>query len=43
MALYNHKDTISEHDFLNSAQTGDLLLMSTNDSQSALQRFLTNS
>jgi len=43
MALYNHKDTITEHDFLSSTQTGDLLLMSTNDSQSALQRFLTNS
>ena len=43
MALYSQKDTITEHDFLSSAQTGDLLLMSTNDSPSAVQRFLTNS
>lgn len=41
--LYQQKDAISEVEFLESAESGDIVLMSTSDAQCALQRFVTNS
>lgn len=34
---------MSEKEFLEGAETGDVILMSTTDTQCAIQRFVTNS
>jgi len=41
--IYKEKDTVLESEFINAAETGDIVLMKTRDSQCALQRFVTNS
>lgn len=41
--LYDSKDTISEKQFIQAAQTGDILLFYTKNTGAQLQRFFTNS
>jgi hypothetical protein len=41
--LYDCKDTISEKHFIQTAETGDILLFYTKNTGAQLQRFFTNS
>ena len=41
--LYNCKDSMTEKQFLNTAETGDILLFHTKNTGATIQRVLTNS
>ena len=41
--VYHHEDTLTEQEFFEQVQSGDILLMTTDDSKCALQRLVTNS
>lgn len=42
-SLYEQKDFVLEDEFIANAETGDLLLISSENSASYLQKFLTHS
>lgn len=41
--MYDSKDSMSEKQFIQTAETGDVLLFYTKNTGAQLQRFLTNS
>jgi len=41
--IYDSKDTIAEKQFIQTAETGDILLFYTKNTGAQLQRFITNS
>lgn len=41
--IYDSQDTISEKQFIQTAETGDILLFYTKNTGAQLQRFITNS
>ena len=41
--FYENKDSLTEREFIDTAETGDILLFFTENTGAKIQRFLTNS